>query len=149
MEEIHTNWSNNIGMNVIFRPLLRQRFREANQSQLGSRIIALAKASKKTRGRRSINDPSILLFSEIRPSSSSTFVGTLNMNGDDQIPVLVFHVLETDVSEDTSIVDQDIDSAIVLDGGVDDLLAVCDAVVVRYCSAARGFDFIDDDIGGL
>ena len=71
------------------------------------------------------------------------------MDSHDQVPVLVLHVLETDISQDTGIVKQHIDAAIVLDGCLDDLLAVCDAVVVGYCFAASGFDLVDDDISGL
>ena len=71
------------------------------------------------------------------------------MNSDDQIPVIVCHVLEADVTEDTGIVKEDIDPAVRFYGGFDDLLAVGDTVVVGYCFAACGFDFVDDDIGSL
>ena len=71
------------------------------------------------------------------------------MNSDNQIPVIVAHVLEADVTENTSIVKEDIDSAVGFDGGFDDLLAVGDTIVVGYCFAARGFDLVDDDIGCL
>jgi hypothetical protein len=71
------------------------------------------------------------------------------MNSDNQIPVIVCHVLEADITEDTRIVEEDIDPAVGFDGGFDDLLAVGDTVVVGYCLAACGFDFVDDDISGL
>lgn len=71
------------------------------------------------------------------------------MHSDNQIPVLVFHVLERNISQDTGIVEQHIDSAVVLDCRLDDLVAVLDAVVVGYCFAASGFDFVNDDIGCL
>jgi hypothetical protein len=71
------------------------------------------------------------------------------MDSHDQVPVLVLHVLEADIPQDTGIVEQHIDAAIVLDGCLDDLLAICDAVVVGYCFAASGFDLVDDDISGL
>lgn len=67
----------------------------------------------------------------------------------DKIPVLILHVLEADITKDTSIVDEDIDTAIVLDGGFDNLLAFCDAVVVGYGFTASGFDLVDDYISGL
>jgi hypothetical protein len=71
------------------------------------------------------------------------------MYSDDQVPVLVLHILEADIPQDTCVVKQDIDAAEVLDGGFDDLLAILNAVVVGYCFAARGFDLVDDDIGCL
>jgi hypothetical protein len=71
------------------------------------------------------------------------------MNCDDQIPVRILHVLETDIPKNAGIVDQDVDAAKVLNGSLDNLLALCDAVVVGYCLSAGSFDLIDDDIGGL
>ena len=52
------------------------------------------------------------------------------MDANDQVPVLVLDVLEADVSEDTGVVDEDVDAAKGLDGGVDDALAVLYRVVV-------------------
>ena len=66
-----------------------------------------------------------------------------------QVPVLVLHILECHISEDTSVVEQDIDAAIGFNRGLDDLLAIGDAVVVCDSFAACGFDLIDDYIGSL
>jgi len=71
------------------------------------------------------------------------------MHGHNQIPVLVLHVLEADITEDTSVVDQDIDAAECLDGGLDDLVAIGDTVVVGNGLAACGFDLVDNNISGL
>lgn len=66
-----------------------------------------------------------------------------------QVPVLVLDVLEADVSQDTSIVDQDINATKRLDGRLDDLLAVLDRVVVGDGLAARGLDLVDNYISSL
>jgi hypothetical protein len=71
------------------------------------------------------------------------------VNRDNQIPVIIRHVLEADITEDTRIIEEDIDPAVGFDGSFDDLLAVGDTIVVGYCFAACGFDFVDNDIGGL
>jgi hypothetical protein len=71
------------------------------------------------------------------------------MDSHDQVPVLILHVFETDIPQDTGVVEQYIDATIVLDGCLDDLVTVCDAVVVGYCFAACGFDLVDDNISGL
>ena len=71
------------------------------------------------------------------------------MDRNDEIPILVFHILEGDVAKDTGIIEEDVDAAEVLDGGLDDLVTILDAVVVCYCLAACGFDLIDDGICGL
>jgi hypothetical protein len=68
---------------------------------------------------------------------------------DDQVPVLVLEVLEGNVAQDAGVVDEDVDAAKGLDGGLDDALAVLDAVVVGDGLAAGLFDLVDDDISGL
>jgi hypothetical protein len=68
---------------------------------------------------------------------------------DDQVPILILHVLKADIAEDTSVVDEDVDATERLDGGFDDPLAVFDTVVVSYGLAAGGFDLVYDYIGGL
>jgi hypothetical protein len=71
------------------------------------------------------------------------------VHGDNQIPVLVFHVLEADISQDTSVVEQDVNAAIILNSGLDDLLTMLYAVVVGYRFTASSFDLVDDDVGCL
>lgn len=68
------------------------------------------------------------------------------MDSDNQIPVLICYVLEADVAENAGVVDQDVDATVALDGGLDDLVAILDAVVVGNCLAACGLDLLDDDI---
>jgi hypothetical protein len=67
----------------------------------------------------------------------------------DQVPVLILDVLEADISQDTGVVDEDIDSAEGIDGSLDDALAVLDRVVVGDGLSAGGLDLVDDDIGSL
>lgn len=71
------------------------------------------------------------------------------MNCDDEVPVLILHVLEADISQNAGIVDQNINAAEVLNGSFNDLLAIRDAVVVGYGLAACSPDLIDDNIGSL
>ena len=71
------------------------------------------------------------------------------MDLDDQIPILILHILETDISQDPGIVDEHIDPPKRLDGRLDDLLAVFNAVVVCDRLAASGFDLVDDYVGRL
>jgi hypothetical protein len=71
------------------------------------------------------------------------------VNLDDEVPVLVLHVLEADVAQNACIVDEDIDAAKVLDRGVDDLLAELDGIVVGDGLAASLLDLVDDDVCGL
>lgn len=67
----------------------------------------------------------------------------------DQVPILVLEVLEANVTENTGIVDEDIDSAKGLDGGLDNGLAILDGIVVGHGLAASSLDLVYDNIGGL
>lgn len=67
----------------------------------------------------------------------------------DQVPVLIFHVLEANVPKDAGIVDQDIDPPKSLDGRLNDLFPMLDAVIIRSSLAAGSFDLVNDDIGSL
>lgn len=71
------------------------------------------------------------------------------MNCVDQIPILVLHVLERDISQDTGIVDENIDAAKILDGCVDNCLSVLHAVVVGDGLSAGLANFFNYNIGGL
>ena len=71
------------------------------------------------------------------------------MHSVDEFPILLLHVLEAAIPKDTGIVDEDIDTAKIADGSLDDLLAVLDAVVVGDGLTAGGLDLVDYDIGSL
>jgi len=52
------------------------------------------------------------------------------MNHEDNIPILVGHLGERDVTEDTSIVDDDVDASKGVDGCLDNPITEFDTVVV-------------------
>lgn len=89
------------------------------------------------------------MLAEVGPGGTGALVGTGDVDLHDEVPVLVCEVLEANVTEDTGIVDEDIDAAKGLDGGVDDLVTILDAVVVGDGLAASGLDLVDDDISSL
>lgn len=66
-----------------------------------------------------------------------------------QVPILIFHVLETDVAQDACVVDEDINPAKGLDSGVDDLVAILYRVVVCDGLAASRCDLFDNRVGSL
>ncbi len=144
-----TNGSNDIAVNVVFGALLGESLCETNHGELGGGVVGLAEGAVETGGRGGVNDAAVLLLTEVRPSGTGALVGTGDVDLHNEIPVLVCEVLEADVMEDTGIVDEDIDAAKGVDGGVDDLVAKLDAVVVGNGLAASGLDFVDDDISSL
>jgi len=68
---------------------------------------------------------------------------------ENQIPVLVLHVFEADVSKNSRIVDQDINPSKRFNGSFNDSFSVFDAVVVGNSFAASGLDLFNNGIGGL
>lgn len=85
----------------------------------------------------------------MRPGGLGALVGALDVDFVDKVPVLVGQVLEASVAQDTGIVEQDVDAAEGADGGLDDALAVLNAVVVGDGLAAGLLDLVDYNIGGL
>lgn len=76
-------------------------------------------------------------------------VCAVGVNTVDQVPVLILHVLEADITEDTGIVKEDIDTAEVLNGSLDDGLTILNAVVVGSRLTASGADLLDNEVCGL
>ena len=71
------------------------------------------------------------------------------MNLIDQLPVRLLHVLEADISQDTSIVDQNIDPPEGIDRSLDDVLSIFNRVVIGDSVTACGLDLFDDLVCSL
>lgn len=71
------------------------------------------------------------------------------MDAVDQVPVLVLHILETDIPQDSGVIKQHIDATEILDRSFNDTLAILNTVVVGDRLTTGGPDLIDDDIGSL
>ena len=71
------------------------------------------------------------------------------MDFDDEIPVIVTHVLESNISQNACVVEQNVYSAKCPDRCLDDPLAVLYTVIVGYSLAAAGFNFINNNICSL
>lgn len=114
-----------------------------------TRVVALSKAAKQASRTGRANHTSVLLLSEVWPCGSCALVCSLDVYLHHQVPVLVFHVLEADVAQDAGIVDEDVNPAERLDGGLDNPVAILDRVVVGYGLAACRSDLVDDGVSGL
>lgn len=71
------------------------------------------------------------------------------MDSCNQIPILILHILEADISKNACIVEKDIDPTVVLNGGFDDFLAIFNTVVVGNSFTSCSLDLIDNYISGL
>lgn len=79
----------------------------------------------------------------------SYFIRSFDMNLDDQVPIIIGHVLEADISQDACIVQEYVDSSEFFDRCLNDLLAILDAVVIGDGLAACLPNLVDDYIGSL
>lgn len=68
------------------------------------------------------------------------------MDAVDKIPILVSHADEGLVTEDTSVVDNDINAAECLEGSLDNLLTILNRVVVGDSLTASLADFINNNV---
>jgi hypothetical protein len=114
-----------------------------------TRVVCLTEAAEQTSCGCRVDDSAVLLLSEMRPCCSGTLVCTSDVNLHDQVPIVILHVLEADISEDSGIVDQDVDSAKGLDGRVDDLFTIFDRIVVGNSLASSCLDLVNYDVCGL
>lgn len=71
------------------------------------------------------------------------------MNLDNQIPILIRHVFEADIPQDASVVEENVYPAKVLNSGVDDSLAVFNAVVVGHSFPSSCSYLINNHVRGL
>ena len=87
-------------------------------------IISLTKVAVNATGAGGVDYPAVLLFQHIWISSLGAFVGSSQMYCNHVVPKLVIHVGEGLVSQDSSVVDQNIYSSVCVDGCFYDGIAI-------------------------
>ena len=93
------------------------------EAQLGGGVVSLSKVTIDTGTGGGVDDSSELLLSEVRPACLGTSEGSLKVDLHDDVPVGFRHLHERFVSQDTGVVDEDVDSPEGVDGGLDDVLS--------------------------
>lgn len=68
------------------------------------------------------------------------------MDADNIIPLLIGHIGESLVPQDTGIVDHNIDSAVGIDGGLDDRIPVLNRCLVADSFSTEFLNLLDDGI---
>ena len=71
------------------------------------------------------------------------------MNLEDQVPILILHVLEADITQDSSIVEQDMYASKALNRSLNDRLAILDTVVIGNSLSSCAFDLLYHSVGSL
>jgi hypothetical protein len=86
----------------------------------------LTKRAEQASRRSGADEPTILLFPEMRPCGSCALVCTKDVDLVDQVPVGLLHVLEAYITQDTGVVDENIDTPKSIDRGLNDVLSILD-----------------------
>ena len=71
------------------------------------------------------------------------------MDTDDKVPVVVRHVFESDISQYAGVVDKDVYPAEILDGSINDAVAMFNAVIIGDGRATLSPDLLNNRISGL
>lgn len=116
-------------------------------STYGGGVVGLAKVAVDTAGGGGVDDTAVLLLEEVGPSSLGGLVGATKVDVHDGVPQAVVHVGEGLVTEDTGIVDKDIDAAEGVDGALDDGVTVLGGSLDTGSLAASLLDLVDDVVG--
>lgn len=100
------------------------------------RIICLPKVAVQTARTRCHNDAAVLLLLECLPSGLRTLEAALQMDIVHQIPVFVRDARKTAITQNASIIDQNIDTTEIIESRLNDFLAIDDGIVISHSDAA-------------
>ena len=142
-------WSNYISLNVVLVTLLGQGLSKTNKTHLGGRVVGLTKVSVQTSRRSSIDNTTILLLTEVRPSGLGHLEGTVQVNVQNQLEILFLHLLERSITQNTSVIDDHMDSTKVLDGSLNNLVSIQNVVVVGHGNSSSLLDLVYHNIGSF
>jgi hypothetical protein len=141
--------SNDVDHNVVLSAFKSQSLGQSDNTKLSSRVVGLPKVSVKTDSRASVDDTTILLLEEVGPCSLDDLVCSSKVDTVDKIPVLVGHSGERLVTQNTCIVDKDIDTTKGFEGGFDNLVTILNRVVVGNSLSSSLSDFFYNNVSSL
>lgn len=136
--------SNSVNSDTALFSLFCKSLSKSVKGELGSRVVDLSKATEKSSSRRSVDNSSKTLFSHDVPGSSAAAVSTVNVNLENEIPILILHFLEWDISQNTRIVQKDVDLAEVVNSSLDDFISKLDRVIVGDCNSTLFLNFLNN-----
>lgn len=106
-------------------------------------VVGLAKISVDTAGRGGVDNTAKLLFQEIGPGSLGDAVGTSEVDIHNRSPKLVIHVGEGFITQVTSVVDNNINAAEIVNSSLNDSWTILTGGLGSNGLAASLFDFLN------
>src|SRR5205085_7676526 len=85
---------------ILLQALRGDEAREADDTHLCRRVVRLSDIADETARRSEENERAFLLLAEVIDRGAANGIGAVQMNVDDLVPILVFHLVEHDVAQD-------------------------------------------------
>ena len=139
-----------VGLDVVLAALVGQHPGEADQAHLGRAVVGLAEVAQDARVGRRVDDAAVALLPHEHVGRLRHVERALEVHVDDGLEQLGGHVVEGLVPQDAGVVDDDVDGAERVDGGLHDGLAAFgggDAVGVGDGLAAQVVDLLGGGVG--
>ena len=143
--------SDGVDLDVVAGALDRQDTGQPGQPGLGRAVVGLSKVAEQPGGRAGVHDAAIALFAHDAIGRLADIEGTLEVHVDHRIDHGRVHVVERLVPQDAGVVDQHVDPAEGVQGGLHDPLAAFrgrHAVAVGRRDATHGGDLLDHPVCG-
>jgi len=118
-------------------------------SELCGWIVNLTKASKEASSRCCINNSTVSLFSHNIPSSSWARICSSHVDLDNDVPISLFHFLERNITKDSCIINQNINSSKVINCCFDNLFSKFDWIIIRNSNSTFRFNLFYNLIGSV
>ena len=138
-----------VDLDVELAALDREDAREADEAHLRSAVVGLAEVAEDARVRARVDDAAEALVAHDHPGRHGHVERTHEVGRDHGLEELRSHVVERLVAQDAGVVDDDVDGAEGVEGGLHDgftALGGGDRVVVGDSNAAELLDLLDDEV---
>ena len=139
-----------VGAHVEALHVERDRFRQADDAELGGGVVGLAEIADQARGRGHMHVGARSLRLEVRRGGAADVERTLEMHASTEFELLLGHLMEQAVAQIAGVVDHGVDAAERVDRRLHDPLRALpggDAVAVGDGAAAERLDLVDDLVG--
>src|ERR1700736_1661618 len=146
------HWRDRVGGASVARHLAIDDYRERRHGGLGGAVVALACVAEQARVGTGIDEAAIehvavlVLLAPVGGRVPRQVESALEMDAEDRVEVLLAHVEDHAVAQDSGVVDHDVELAEVVQRALDDALGgleIADALEVGARFAAEAADFFD------
>ena len=140
---------NAIHANVALETLLGERLCETPKAKFGRRVVDLSERAEDSSGGARVHNSAVVFLTHDVPGGTSYRKGSLQVDQHDQVPIEVAHLLERDVSQDSRIVDHNVNSAESVNCSLHNFVTKLDRVFVCDSNTTRSLNFVNHSVGGV